>query len=634
MNNEISKKDADKHYCYAGKILWIDLSHNKIWTEPTQKYAQRWIGGRAINTWILLNELDPKIRWFDPENLLCFGVGALAGTLAPGACRVSVDSKNAFNNGIGSANVGGFWGPELKFAGFDNLIISGKAKKPVYIWVHDGEIDIRDASSIWGKTTWETEKRIRKNLGDERIRVAAIGPAGENRVRSACIICDRGCAAGGSGCGAVMGSKNLKAVAVRGHAAIDVARPDQFMAAVDEALRKINHWHLIKDIRAKGYYGAMGGRLDSPSWEWGYRPVKNGQDEYWPKEKVAKICETVIKDYRLGTVACFSCPISCKPWLKIKSGPYKVQGEGWWNNSSNSFCTKFDNTHLESAIYAHYLTNQLGLDGDDAAQAICWAFECYEKGLLSQKDTDGLELVWGNHKAMLEMLKKLAYREGFGDFLADGAVRAARKLGNGSDKFVIHVKDQDSLDGVRINKGWGFGVILSPVAGRHLRGSLSGFWLGGDKPINSYEDVAQKTFLAQQRKAVQDILGYCSYVYGVSFDDWIAMAAGAIGRPFTKSGLMKVGLQAHNLEKAFNTIHVGFNRKNDYPCNRYYNEPVKSGPFKGERIDHEKWDRLLDKHYELHKWDKKSSWQTHKGLESIGLNDVADRLEKAARLID
>lgn len=628
------KNDAVKHSCQAGKILRVDLAISKVWTEPTEKYAKQWIGGRAINTWILLNELSPSVKWSDPANLLCFGVGALAGTLSPGACRVSVDTKNAFNNGVGSANVGGFWGPELKFAGFDHLIISGKAETPVYIWIHDGKIEIKDAAFIWGKTIWETEKRIRKKLGDERIRVAAIGPAGENRVRSACIICDRGCAAGGSGCGAVMGSKNLKAVAVRGHGAIGVAQPDRFMAAVDEAIRKINHWHLINDIRAKGYYGAMGGRLNSPSWEWGYRPVKNGQDDFWPKDKIAKICENAYQKYRLNTVACFSCPISCKPWLKIKSGPYKVQGEGWWNNSSNSFCTKFDNTHLESAIYAHYLTNQLGLDGDDAAQAISWAFECYEKGLLSQKDTDGLELVWGNYEAMLEMLKKLAYREGFGDFLADGAVRAARKLGKGSEKFVIHVKGQDSLDGVRINKGWGFGVILSPVAGRHLRGSLNGFWLGGDKPINSYEDVAQKTFLAQQRKAVQDILGYCSYVYGVSFDDWITLSASAIGKPLTKSSLMKVGLRAHNLEKAFNTIHVGFNRKNDYPCTRYYNEPVQSGPFRGEHLDHDKWNHMLDTHYLLQGWDKQTGWQTRKGLESIGLNDVADRLAKVGRLLD
>jgi aldehyde:ferredoxin oxidoreductase len=556
----------------------------------------------------------------------------LVGTLAPGACRVSVDSKNVFNNGIGSANVGGFFGAELKFAGFDNIVISGKARSPVYIWICNKNVEIRDAAYIWGKTTWETEKEIRKNLKDEQIRVAAIGPAGENLVHSACIITDRGCAAGGSGCGAVMGSKSIKAIAVRGKRSIEVAQPDRFMIAVDKEMCKINKWQLIKEIREKGYYGAMGGRLDSPSWEQGYRPIRNGQNEHWGKDKIAKIAEQEIKKYRKATVSCFSCPISCKPWMDVKEGPYKIQGEGWWNNSANSYCTKIDNTNLEAAIYAHLLTNQLGLDGDNAAQAISWAFECYEKGLITKKETDGLELVWGNYQAMIEMLKKLAYRKGFGNFLADGAIKAAEKLGKNSERFVIHVKGQDSLDGIRINKGWGFGIILSPVAGRHLRGSLNGFWLRSDRPINSYENVPEDLYYNQKKKAIQDILGLCSYVYGQTVDDWVELFSNATGRLLSKSELLHVGLQTHNLEKAFNTIHAGFDRKDDYPCERYYNEPVKSGPYKGERIDHEIWDRMLDTIYRLHGWDIETSWQTRKGLNKIGLNDVADKLKKENRL--
>ncbi len=626
------KNMQEKHYGYAGNILRINLTNNKVWIEPTEKYANRWIGGRAINTWILLNELNPNVKWSDPENLLTFGVGVLVGTLAPGACRVSVDSKNVFNNGIGSANVGGFFGAELKFAGFDNIIISGRAKNPVYLWICDKNVEIRDAAYIWGKTTWETEKEIRKNLKDEQIRVAVIGPAGENLVHSACIITDRGCAAGGSGCGAVMGSKNLKAIAVRGKRSIEAAQPDRFMIAVDKEMCKINKWQLIKEIREKGYYGAMGGRLDSPSWEQGYRPIRNGQDEHWSKDKVAKIAEQEIKKYRKATVSCFSCPISCKPWMDIKDGIYKIQGEGWWNNSANSYCTKIDNTNLEAAIYAHLLTNRLGLDGDNAAQVISWAFECYEKGLITKKETDGLELVWGNYQAMIEMLKKLAYRKGFGDFLADGALKAAKKLGKNSEKFAIHVKGQDSLDGIRINKGWGFGIVLSPVAGRHLRGSLNGFWLRSDKPINSYENVPEDLYYNQKKKAVQDILGLCSYVYGQTVDDWVELFSSATGRLLSKDELLHIGLQTHNLEKAFNTIHAGFDRNDDYPCERYYNEPVKSGPYKGERIDHEIWDRMLDTIYSLHGWDIGTSWQTRKGLNKIGLNDVADKLKKENRL--
>ena len=619
---------------HAGQIGYVDLSSGQVRYEPTEAYAERWIGGRTLNTALVWDGLSPEVTWDDPRNVLAIGAGLLCGTLAPGTARVSVDSKNAFNNGMGSANVGGFFGAEMKFAGFDHLVITGKAARPVYLWVCDGQIEIRDADFLWGQTTWETEFRIRQSLGDERIRVATIGPAGENGVRSACIICDRGCAAGGSGCGAVMGVKNLKAVAARGKGAIGVARPDAFMQALDAGMTKINQWNLIGNVRKKGYYGAMGGRLESPTWDWGYRPVRNGQDEHWGKEKVAEVSEDRIQQYRKGTVACFSCPISCKPWLQVPQGEYAIQGEGWWNNTANSFCTKFDNTHLESAIYAHYLTNQLGLDGDDAAQAISWAFECYQRGILTSADTDGLELTWGNHSAVVALLGKLARREGFGDFLADGAVRAAQRLGRGSEQYVVAVKGQDSLDGVRINKGWGFGVILSPVAGRHLRGSLGAFWQGTENPINSYNEVPRRIYFGQQEKAVQDMLGYCSYVYGMTLDDWVPIAAAALGRDLDRDAFLAVGLRAHNLEKAFNTLHTGFDRKDDYPCHRYYNEPVASGPFKGERLDHATWDAMLDEHYSLHQWDSATGLQTRAGLTALGMGDVADRLARHGRLVE
>ncbi len=619
---------------YAGRIAHIDLTSGQVRHEPTSDYALRWIGGRPLNTALAWDIVPPGVSWDDPRNALVFGAGLLCGTLAPGASRASVDSKNAFNDGMGSANVGGFFGAELKFAGFDHLVITGRASRPVYLWVCDGAIEIRDADFLWGETTWQTERRIRTHLVDDRIRVAAIGPAGENRVRSASIVCDRGCVAGGSGCGAVMGSKNLKAVAVRGKGAVGVARAEEFMNAVQAAMDKVNSWKEIGNIRGKGFYGSLGGRLESKTWDWGYRPVRNGQDEYWSKDKVAEISAEKMQAHRKGTVSCFSCPISCKPWLEIPTGEFAIQGEGWWNNSSNSFCTKFDNTNLKSAIYAHYLTNQLGLDGDDAAQAISWAFECYERGLITRADTDGLELTWGNYAALVAMVGKLARREGFGDLLAEGAMRAAQRLGKGSEQFVIAVKGQDSLDGVRINKGWGFGVVLSPVAGRHLRGSLGPFWQGNENPINSYKNVPALLLFGQKEKAVQDMLGNCSYVYGLKLEDWTPMAAAALGSDMDTNDFLEAGLKAHNLEKAFNTLHTDFDRKDDYPCHRYYNEPVASGPFKGERLDHATWDAMLDEHYLLHGWDKTTGLQTRSGLTSIGMADVAERLASHGRLIE
>jgi len=616
---------------YAGTILRVDLTSGSIEKIPTAEYASRWIGGRPVNTWFCFDEMDPDKAWDDPDNLLCFGTGVLVGTLAPGSCRVSVECKNVFNGGMGSSNVGGFWGPELKYAGFDHIILSGKSEILVYLWIHDGDVEILDASGLKGCTTWETERRIRSKYNDERIRVSSIGPAGEHLVKSACIINDRAGAAGGSGCGAVMGSKNLKAIAVRGTGGIGIAVPERFMTAVDETIKNVNNWKFVREIREKGYYGALGGLLESKGWEEGYRPVRNGQDEYWGRDKIAKICEDVIRTYRAGTVACFGCPTACKPWTRIRSGKYAVEGEGWWNNSSNAFCTKIDNTDLEAAMYAHHLTNQLGLDMDNAAQAVSWAYEAYEKGYLTRKDTDGLELNWGNAESMISLFRKMAVREGIGDLLADGSLKAAEKLGRGKE-FAIHVKGQDSLDGVRINKGWGFGIVVSPVSGRHLRGSLGGFWLTKGDAVNSYENVPRDLIFGQKKKVIQDTLGTCSYVYGQTLGNWIEMYESITGSEFSEDDFLFLGVQAHNVEKAFNTLHAGFERIDDYPCERYYNEPVASGPFKGERIDHRTWDAMLDEYYQLHGWDRTTGLQTFEGLAAIGLKDVAGRLKSAGKV--
>jgi len=615
-----------KSYGYAGQILRVDLSKEKIWTSKIRRYARRFIGGRGVNQWILFDELSPGVSWSNPQNLLVYGVGVLVGTPVPGACRVSIDTKNAFNNGVGSANAGGHFGPELKFAGFDHVVISGRAKRPSYLWIRDGGAEIRNASSLWGKTTWETERIIRRDHGDERVRVSCIGPAGESLVRASSIINDRAKAAGGSGVGAVMGSKRLKALAVRGGRPVEIAEPKGFMEAVKRSWSKVEAAPGVKELREKGFYCSSSGPR-SRLWEIGYRPVRNGQDDYWDPERVERISGEAMKRYVRRTLSCFSCIASCMPWVEIGEGSYAgTRGEGFWNNSSNSFCTKFDNDNLEAAIYAHLLSNQLGLDTDNAATVIAWAFECYERGLLTREDTGGLELTWGNHEAMVSMLEKLAYREGIGDFLADGVKRASERLGKGSETFAVHIKGQDSLDGIRVSKGWALGVVTAPCGGRHLRGAASA------EPVNSYEGVPLRVFLREQFKAILDMVGVCSYIPNQTPEDLAEMVSAATGFELSADRLMRVGLQVHNVEKAFNTLHTGFTRGDDLPPYRYYNEPVKSGPFKGESLSHERWEMMLDEYYALHGWDRVTSWQTRECLEELDLADVAGRLEEAGRL--
>ncbi len=627
----------------AGKILRVDLSRKKVWTEDTAPYAKRFLGGRAINSYILLNEMLPKTKWSDPENLLIFGVGCLVGTMAPGACRVSIDTKNVYTGGKGSANSGGHFGPELKYAGFDHVVITGKAERPVYLWVHDGEAQIRDAECVWGKTTYETEEILQRQLKDDRIEVAAIGPAGENLVRGGCVVSDLAKVAGGSGAGCVMGSKNLKALAVRGHGPIRVVDPAAFMKAVDHTFEKINVSPHTPGWR-KGIIEAYC-FPESPLWDLAAEMIRNGQIGNWPMEKRINLAgkDTGVPKYKKNVTACFNCPIGCNPYFEINDVKYEgTKGIGYWINSA-FYTARFDVDDPAASLKFHLLTNQLGLDGDTTATVLSWAFECYEKGLITKDDTNGLELEWGSGEAMNQMVENLAYRKGFGDFLADGVLEAARKLGKGSEAFAIQVKGQDSCDPFRIQKGWGLGCSTSPCGPRHLRGAVGTIRHSGPKDIpretTAYKNQPEAVFWQLKAKEIEDITGLCNYMGTYSGAralepaDYAQLTSAAMGIEISEEEFMHLGQKTYNLEKAFNTIHAGFTREDDYPPLRYMEQPVNAGPYAGHKCDKDRWDEMLDRFYELHGWDIKSGLQTRRCLKDMGFGDIADRLEKMGKLI-
>ena len=628
----------------AGKILRVDLSDGKTWTEDTEAYARKFIGGRGINSLILFNEMAQGTGWSNPENLLVLGAGALVGTLTPGACRTSIETKSVFNNGKGSANVGGHFGPELKYAGFDHVVISGKSDRPVYLWIHEGKTELRDARIIWGKTTFETEEVLEREHASRRIRVAAIGPAGENLVRGSGVVCDRAKVAGGSGVGCVMGDKKLKAVVACGHrGSIKVAESDRFLRAVDVALKKVRESPLSEMMKKS----TLAGRWcdpNSPNWDF-LISARNGQDDYWEVEKRVKIAnpETGFPKYRKSTSACFMCPIGCMPFSEINQGKYKgTKGAGFWSNTLMD-AVRLDITDPEGIIKAWILANELGLDTDFATNVASWAFECFEKGLLSEKDTEGLKLEWGNVEAFIELLKRLAYRQGIGDFLAQGVKEASRKLGRGSEGFAIHMKGQDSIEPYRVPKGWALGVATSPVAGRHLRGTSIGGERFGPKNISfaahTYGDQPKHVVWQSLTKEIEDMLGICVYVgtwsgaYALEPSDYVALVNSVMGTDLTEDEIFTIARRSYNLEKAFNTLHTDFDRKDDYPPKRFMEEPVKTGFYKGYRCEKENWDRMLDEFYELHGWDKATGLQTRTSLTKLGMENVAQKLEKAGRLI-
>ena len=627
----------------AGKILRVDLETGKLWTEETRPYAERWIGGRSINSFILLEETDAKVGWENPKNPLIFGAGALVGTLTPGACRVSVETKNVFSNGKGSANAGGHFGPELKYAGFDHMIISGKSETPVYLWIKDGKAELRDARFLWGKTTFEAEEILKREHGSLRIRVATIGPAGENLVRGSGIVFDRSKVAGGSGVGCVMGDKKLKAVVVCGERGlIQVAEPDQFFRAVDIALKKVQQSPLTEKMRKT----TLAGRWSDPkSANWDLLiSARNGQDDYWEIEKRIKLTdpEKGFPKYRKGISACFMCPVGCMPFSEIEEGPFQgAKGEGFWSNTIMD-AVRLDITDPQGMIKAWLLANELGLDTDFVTSVISWAYECYEMGLLTQKDTDGLKLEWGNVETFIELIKRIAYRQGIGDFLAQGVKAASKQLGRGSEQFAIHVKGQDSIEPFRVPKGWALAVCTSPVAGRHLRGSTAGGERFGPKNVtfdaHTYEDQLKNVVWQSLTKEMEDMLGICVYVgtwsgaYALEPSDYVALTNAAMGTNLTEEELFLIARRSYNLEKAFNTLHTDWSRVDDYPPQRFMEEPVKSGPYKGYRCEKENWDKMLDQFYELQGWDKETGLQTRATLVNLGMEDVAQKLEKGGRL--
>lgn len=635
--------------CLAGAILRVDLSSGRISQEPTAPYAAQTLGGRGINSLIMVQEIPAGTRWDDPANLLCFGVGSLVGTMAPGANRVDISSINVFSGGKGSANVGGFWGPELKHAGFDNIILSGKSEKPVYLWVCDGKAELRDASHLWGKTVTETEKILRETLGDKDIEIALIGPAGENRVRGSAVMIDTAKAAGGSGVGCVMGDKRLKAIVVRGHLPIAVADPDNFMRIVDRTLKQCAEEPNVPAMRK-----SLSNFYSDPEFEgWDtIMVVRNGQDEHWPREKRVELMnnETGCPSFRAGMRACYNCPTGCMSFMKVHKGPFEGHlGEGFWVNTIMGHSCRMDISTPDTVVYSWLLNNDLGLDTDYVASGLAWVFELYEKGLITKEDTGGLELRWGDGMAFIEMMKKLAYREDIGDLLADGMVEAAHKIGGNAEYYLAHMNGQPSIEPFRACKGWGLAVATSPVAGRHLRGSSIGTRRFGPRPRPmslpvdplSFEDQAKICHWQARSKELEDNLGLCNYVGTWSGGNFMSIADFAdfvrygLGLEVTEEDLMEhYAPIGRNLEKAFNSLLTDMDRKDDMPPVRFNREPIASGPHKGHRASDEGYGKMLDEFYGYWGWDVETGLQTRSCLEQLGLDDVARKLADRNKLIE
>ena len=630
---------------YAGNILRVDLTNSRTEKEPTDNYIPQFLGGRGINQWILFKELRPWVTPFEPSNMICFGAGALVGTLVPGGARLSIDSKNVYTAGIGSGNCGGWFAAELKFAGYDNVLIHGKARQPVYLWIDDDKISLRPATALWGKTTSETVRGIQEDLGQDDLQVLCIGPAGENMARSACIVVSGSRVVGRCGLGAIMGAKNLKAIAVKGTGVIGIKHPDEFMALVDEVSERLRR---LDGAKARREFGTL---VASPFYnELSALSYKNYQDDYIPNDSFAKISHEVFHNaYEVDRYACTACPTPCGHVYFIDSGPYfgtrciKAEANAVWN-----FGGKLAVDDASAILKAQEECCQLGLDIDNAASAIAWAIDCFQNGIIMEKDTDGLELKWGDHAVILELLRKIAHREGFGNILAEGSLRASQTVEKGSQKYSFHIKGQDLIEGIRSMKGWALGVVVSPRGGTHTRGAITTesrkysseagekFWgvkTAGD--ARTYVGKPKLVCYFEYVNALLDSLGVCFFTgnwtspEGIGPIELAKFYSLATGIETSESELMKIGERIHNVEKMFNVYHAGFTRKDDYPPRRLMQEPIKSGPLKGELLKQTEWEHMLDEYYTLHGWNQCTGWPTKEKLEELGLHECIKRLENA-----
>jgi aldehyde:ferredoxin oxidoreductase len=611
---------------WAGKILRVDLSKSKIMKEDLpREWATQFLGGAGINAKILYDEVGPEIDPFHPENRLIFGFGPLIGTLAPSSARYMVTAKGPFTFAFSDSSCGGHFGPEVKFAGYDNIVFKGASSKPTYLFIDDDDVILRDANHLWGKDVWETEEIIKEELGDPNLKIAAIGPPGEKLVRYAAIISDHARAAGWGGMGAVMGSKGLKAIAVRGTKGVQIAKPPEFEKACIKSIELV----LNSDkMNTTGFYG-------KPWLNWlrnekqKSNPVMNYKLPRVPSEEFHKVGLEAFKELIVKWKSCFNCPLHCSHIVQANSGPFAgILGEGFEYNQmiDGQMMGIYD---LNFIVKWTNETNRLGLDCDGPAYAIAWAMELYEKGLISTEDTDGIALDWGSQNVALLMLNKIAYRDGgFGSLLGEGIDLAAKRFGKGSEKFAYHIKGGR----LEIDPRTGWATALSHATSTrgadHLKGmplsNAFGVWKGIPYDFTDDSELkykAEAVIFFEHLNAVIDSLGLCkNSTWSQSEEcpglrEFAEMMNAASGMSFTPDQLLIIGERIYNIERAFNA-REGLTRKDDKIPDKFFEDAIDT---KIKVLDRESFEGLKDEYYSLRGWDVQNGNPTKSKLEELGL---------------
>jgi aldehyde:ferredoxin oxidoreductase len=635
---------------YGGRILRVNLTEGTATTEPVASYADRFIGGKGINAKILFDEVSPDIRPFDAENCLLFGVGPLVSTTFPGACRIDVMAKSPVTGALGDSGMGGYLGSELKFAGYDNLVITGKAEKPVYLAIKDDEVEIRDAAAIWGHDTYETPQMIRQELNSPEAAVVSIGPAGENLVVYASIQSPSGNAAARTGLGAVMGSKMLKAIAVRGTRGIGIAQPREFLAACQKLRYDITQNHFYPDVHAWGLT-----KIHDKEMRFSYNIIgETFEGEEW--EKVSEV-DFAVK-YLYNRVGCFACPVACFDSYDLP----EAGGAGCMKCSPPGDLT-WDVRNPDLMVFwkAFVLCQRYGLDARSLSNLLNWLMELYEHDIITAADTDGIAMRWGSPEAILSMARKLSYREGIGGLLADGISAAAKRFGSASEEYLLMSKGSLSdVHSIPI-KSRALGFSVSPIGADAQTqpvldtATTRKYLVARDEEefqllAKRYLDRAEqevgireapdprttsgKAALVRQneaRTAMSDVSGVCTWMTSfiglpVDINTIANVLTLGLGKTVTTDDVAQAGLRMQYLERAFEA-RLGMTRDDDKVSKGYYSRPkptVKDHKKLG--VNEAELENMKDDYYQMMGLDVKTGMPTREGLERLSMADVADRL--------
>lgn len=603
MNGRLFRQ-GESMFGWRGKILRVNLTEGILHEEELDpQVAKDYIGGRGLGIWLLNKELEPGCDPLSPANIMVMATGPLTGTGAPTGARYAVMTKSPLTGGITCSNSGGKFPTELKRSGFDALVVEGRAENPVYLWVNNGKFELRNAEHLWGMTTPETTNRLITET-DANAKVACIGPAGENKVLFAAIMNDKDRAAGRSGVGAVMGSKNLKAVVVRGTQKIQLADPDRFKEFNGKILGRFKEEAKVTPIglRINGTAGVV-----TATQNYGVLPTKNWQQgtfDGWEKIDGRELTKT----YLVTNSACFACPIGCGRKTKVEDSQFAGEGEGPEYETVYAMGSNCMVDNLAAVLKANYLCNELGMDTITMGATVGCAMELVDRGYISEEEV-GRSLQWGDAEALVELTRMTGYREGFGDRLAEGSYRLAESCGHPELAMVSKKQEFPGYD-PRGAQAMGLAYATSPIGGSHMRGDPAYFELFGiPQPMDrlAWKGKAQPTQAIQDHSAIIDSAGLCIFftVRNLVEKDLAVAPTGileymnaATGANYTLEELSAAGQRIINIERLF-LVKAGFTRKDDSLPKRITEEPMPDGPSRGH-VCH--LDEMLDEYYEERGW--------------------------------